>query len=174
MKSSFSPACFPVRVSHCLWVGCVKEHEPVNVYHTGEMLSFWLCNDYHPVLSHWCKWCTIIQWLKARYLQKKKKKLLLIIYCLKIEKKHFVVLLWLLRVFYLFLNGNCYRVLLCFQMVHFVGMPVMCSDVLQNSMHGVCSSIKTRNWYPVIKGYVVVFQTTPPLCSLGHAESTFS
>lgn len=74
MKSSFSPACFPVRVSHCLWVGCVKEHEPVNVYHTGEMLSFWLCNDYHPVLSHWCKWCTIIQWLKARYLQKKKKK----------------------------------------------------------------------------------------------------
>lgn len=25
-----------------------------------------------------------------------------------------------------------------FQMVHFVGMPVMCSDMLQNSMHGVC------------------------------------
>ncbi len=59
-------------------------------------------------------------------------------------------------------------------MVHFVGMPVMCCDMLQNSMHGVCSSIKTRNWYPVIKGYVVVFQTTPPLCSLGRAESAFS
>lgn len=28
--------------------------------------------------------------------------------------------------------------LICFQMVHFVGMPVMYSDVLQNSMHGVC------------------------------------
>lgn len=27
---------------------------------------------------------------------------------------------------------------LCFQMVHFVGMPVMCSDMLQNSMHEVC------------------------------------
>lgn len=40
MKSSFSPACFPVRVSHCLWVGCVREHKPVNVCHTGEMLSF--------------------------------------------------------------------------------------------------------------------------------------
>lgn len=63
--------------------------------------------------------------------------------------------------------------LLCFQMVHFVGMPVMCSDMLQNSMHGVCSSIKTRNWFSVIKGYVVVFQTTPPLRSLDHAESTF-
>lgn len=24
-----------------------------------------------------------------------------------------------------------------FQMVHFVGMPVMCSDMLQNSMHEV-------------------------------------
>lgn len=48
-------------------------------------------------------------------------------------------------------------------MVHFVGMPVMCSDMLQSSMHGVCSSIKTPNWYPVIKGYEVVFHATVTL-----------
>lgn len=40
-----------------------------------------LCNDYHSLLSHWCKWCTIIQWMKAGYLRG--KKLLLIIYCFK-------------------------------------------------------------------------------------------
>lgn len=60
------------------------------------------------------------------------------------------------------------------QMVHFfVGMPVMCSDMLQNSMHGVCWSIKTRNWYPVIKGYVVVFHATPPLSSWDYAVDVF-
>lgn len=62
---------------------------------------------------------------------------------------------------------------LCFHMVHFVGLPVMCSDMLQSSMHGVCSSIQTRNRYPVLKGYVVVFLTTAPFRSLDLAVSAF-
>lgn len=69
-------------------------------------VKLWLCNDYHSLFSHWCKWCTNFQWMKARYLQE--KKLLLIIYCFRNGKKHIVVLLWLLHVFYLFPNGNCF------------------------------------------------------------------
>lgn len=38
MRSSLSPAWFLVWVTDCLWVGRVREHKPVNVYHTGEML----------------------------------------------------------------------------------------------------------------------------------------
>lgn len=44
--------------------------------------------------------------------------------------------------------------LLCFQMVHFVGMPVMCSDMLQNSMH---EASKPVTGILLFKGYVVDF-----------------
>lgn len=37
------------------------------------------------------------------------------------------------------------EVLSRFQAVHFVGMPVMCCDMLQNSMHEVCPSIYIKN-----------------------------
>lgn len=167
---------FPVRVPRCLLVGRVKERGPVNAY--GWNVQLWLCNDYHSLLTlmQVVYYYSVVE--SSLFTGKKKTKLLHIIYCLKVEKKHFVVLLWLLYVFYLFLRWTplqSSKKLLEFYYVSkwctFVGMPVMCSDMLQNSMHGVCSSIKTRNWYPVIKGYVVVFQATPPLCSLGHAES---
>lgn len=126
MKSSCSPACFFWwGVSDCPRVGCVSEHKPVNVYHTGEMLKLWLCNDYHSLLSHWCKWCTIIQWMEARYLQKKKeKKLLLIIYCLKNETLCCVVMAstcFLLVSEWKLLQSSITEILLCFQMVHYRG-----------------------------------------------------
>lgn len=46
------------------------------------------------------------------------------------------------------------RFLLCFQMVHFVGMPVMCSDMLQNSMH---EASKPVTGILLFKGCVVDF-----------------
>lgn len=40
----------------------------------------------------------------------------------------------------------------------FVGMPVMCSDMFAEFYAwSLSKASKTRNWYPVIKGYVVVF-----------------
>lgn len=39
-------------------------------------------------------------------------------------------------------------------MVHFVGMPVMCSDMLQNSMH---EASKPVTGILLFKGYVVDF-----------------
>lgn len=42
--------------------GCFCEPHRWNV-------KLWLCNDYHSLLSHRCKWCTIIQWMEARYLE---------------------------------------------------------------------------------------------------------
>lgn len=85
-----------------------------------------------------------------------------------------VVLLWLLHVFYSFLNGNRFGPLLLRFIVFFskwctfVGMPVMCSDMF----YAWSLLKKHQHWYPLIKGYVV--QTTALLCSLDNAESTFS
>lgn len=99
------------RATDCPRVVCVRGHKPVNVHHTGEKVKLSLCNDYHSVLLHWSKPCTYYpvdeSSLRTRT-KKRKKLLLLIIYCLK-EWDTFVVLLRLLRVFYLFLNGYCFK-----------------------------------------------------------------
>lgn len=70
----------------------MRERNTVNVYHTGEMLSFGCAMTIFSTL-------TLMQAVygypvdESLLLTVKKKKLLLIIYCLKQnEKKHFVVL----------------------------------------------------------------------------------
>lgn len=97
----------------------MRERNTVNVYHTGEMLSFGCAMTIFSTL-------TLMQAVygypvdESLLLTVKKKKLLLIIYCLKQnEKKHFVVLLWLLYVFYLFLSGNCF----CHLQLRFMMFP---------------------------------------------------
>lgn len=51
-------------------------------------------------------------------------------------------------------NASVCGIFIMFPMVHFVGMPVMCSDMLQNSMH---EASKPVTGILLFKGYVVDF-----------------
>lgn len=114
------------------------EHSTVNVYHTGVMLNFGFATTVPSTL-------TVVQ---AVYDYSVDESSVLTVtpadYLLfNNETKHFVVFLMASTCFLLvsewkFASVFLNRDLLCFQMAHFVGMPLMCSDTLQNSMHGVC------------------------------------
>lgn len=153
-----------------------REHEPVNVYLTGETLSFG-CAMTITLLSHWwCKWCPIIQQIQARYLQ---KKLLLTIYWYKKLRRNYLLCCYGCFVFFnSFLEG----------LFFFFASEIKKWDLLfpNGALCGNACYVlwyvaefyawtllkhQTRNRYPFIKGYVVVYHATPPLRHWDWAES---
>lgn len=152
---------------------CRRKHNIVNVHCAGEMLHFGLCNFFtHTDAS-------IVQLSSGWKLAKKKNKTTTADYLLtQNEKKHFAVLLWLLCFLYVphsFPRGNfCRRLdLLCFPNGALCGnasyVQWRATEFYAWSLlkHRIKKKQHVTGFPFYLKGYVVVFWTTPPLTLCG-------
>lgn len=132
------------------------------------------------VLSHWCRRCTIIQWMKARYLQWKKKSTANYLLFQGKQEETLLLCCYGFYVFFFFLLVSEWKLLLSSTTeIYYVSKwctlwecllcavtrcGILCMESVKASKHvtGIL----------FFKGYVVVFWTTPQLRSADHAEST--
>lgn len=103
---------------------CWKKHNTVNVHCAGEILNFWVVQL---LCSRWCKHRAVIQWtensLKSDcwlFINTQREETL---GCARMASVSHSPLTPFSRG-----GGFLSSRLLSFQMVHFVGMPLMCSD----------------------------------------------
>lgn len=155
------------------------EHEPVNARTSQVKLR--LCNDYHSPLTLMMQ---VVSYHPAdkSSLFKDEEKLLLTIYCYKKKKlrRNYLLCCYGCFVFFnSFLDGFFFFPQQKSKRFIFFPNGALCGNAcyvlwyVAEFYAWTLLKHQTRNRYPFIKGYVVVYHATPPLRHWDWAESAF-